>query len=47
MIGGSRDVRRACGGFLGPVWTSVVVFSGYLQKRRCVRAFPRFTNEEE
>ena len=47
MIGGSRDVCRACGGFLGSVKTSLVVFSGYLQKRRCVRAFPRFTKEEE
>ena len=28
MIGGSRDVHRACGGFLGPVGTSLAVFSG-------------------
>ena len=47
MIGGSRDVRRACGGFLGPVGTSLVVFSGYFQKRRRDKAFPRFTKEEE
>ena len=27
MIGGSRDFRKACGGFLGPVGTSLGVFS--------------------
>ena len=47
MICRSRDVRRAFGGFLGPVGTSLDVFFGYLQKRRCVRAFSGFTKEEE
>ena len=47
MIGGSRDVRRACGGFLGLVGTSLAMFSRYFQKRGCVRDFPGFTKEEE
>ena len=47
MIYGSRDVRRDFGGFLGPVEKSLDVFSGYLQKWRCVKAFLGFTKEEE
>ena len=39
MIGGSRDVRRACGGFLGPVGISFVVFSRIFKNRGALRLF--------
>ena len=46
MNGGSREGHRACGGFLGPVGTSLAVCSRYLQKWVCTRAFTGNTKKK-
>ena len=42
MIGGSRDVRRACRGLLEPVWTSLAGFSGLCKNGGALRLVPGF-----
>ena len=46
-MGRSRDIRRACGGLLEPVGTSLDVFSGLYKNGGALGHVPRFVKEEE
>ena len=46
-MGGSRDTRRACGGLLEPVGTSLDVFYGLYKSGGTLGHVPRFVKEEE